>query len=121
MSRLRPEVLAEERSDRVWELRLRVPLELDCWPGHFPNWSVVPGVLQLDWVFEIIAKWLGCYPSLTRIEQLKFKRPMEPGREFTMKLERDVQGEMFRFHLAEGPDIFCVGRVALEAAPRADR
>jgi 3-hydroxymyristoyl/3-hydroxydecanoyl-(acyl carrier protein) dehydratase len=39
---------------------MRVPLELDCWPGHFPNWSVVPGVLQLDWVIEIIAKWLGC-------------------------------------------------------------
>jgi 3-hydroxymyristoyl/3-hydroxydecanoyl-(acyl carrier protein) dehydratase len=78
-------------------------------------------VLQLDWVFEIIAKWLGCYPSLTRIEQLKFKRPMGPGREFTMKLERDVQGERFRFHLAEGPDIFCVGCVALEATPRADR
>lgn len=60
MSHLRPEALAEERNDRAWELRMRVPLELDCWPGHFPNWSVVPGVLQLDWVIEIIAKWLGC-------------------------------------------------------------
>jgi len=121
LSRLRPEVLTEERNDRTWELRLRVPLELDCWPGHFPDWSVVPGVLQLDWVLEIIARWLGGYPLVTRIEQLKFKCPMEPGRKFTMTLERDVQGEAFRFHLADGPDIFCVGSVALEAEPEGNR
>ena len=96
-------------------------MELDCWPGHFPNCQIVPGVLQLDWVFEIIAKWLGCYPSLTRIERLKFKHPMEPGREFTMTLELNVQSETFRFCLADGRDIFCVGRVALEAAPGEDQ
>ncbi len=116
MSGLGPELVAEMKSDRLVEQQLRVPEELDCWPGHFPHWTVVPGVLQLDWVLKVIASWIGTMPRVARIERLKFKRPMGPGQAFTLTVERDANRATFRFRLASGGDTFSVGRVVLGEA-----
>lgn len=113
MSRFGPEFVAEKKSERLVEQQLRVPEQLDCWPGHFPHWTVVPGVLQLDWVLKAIASWIGTTPRIARIERLKFKRPMGPGQAFTLTVERGASRAAFGFRLASGGDTFSVGRVVL--------
>src|SRR5262249_59485798 len=82
---LRPTWLAErERGDRV-ERDLRVPEALDCWPGHFPVWRIVPGVVQIEWAMEALAARLGDV-RLLRVERRKFKRPLTPGARRTLVL-----------------------------------
>ena len=114
--RLQPDLLAERRHAERWERDLRVPETLDCWPGHFPDWAVVPGVLQLDWVMACLADVLGRSPCLARIEGLKFKRPLGPGVSLTLTLEREPGGSAFRFVLADPEHVFCQGRLALSPA-----
>jgi 3-hydroxymyristoyl/3-hydroxydecanoyl-(acyl carrier protein) dehydratase len=104
-----------ERSDQTsLEHDLQVPTELDCWPGHFPVESVLPGVVQVDWVMKAIEGWTGSFPHLARIEALKFKKLIRPGEKLTLRLERGADGTGFRFRLASGDTIFSEGRIVLE-------
>jgi uncharacterized membrane protein/3-hydroxymyristoyl/3-hydroxydecanoyl-(acyl carrier protein) dehydratase len=110
---LRPELLAERHFDNRREQDLRVPEDLACWPGHFPELAIVPGVLQVDWAMGEIASWKGHPPELARIEALKFKRPLYPGQVFTLVLEADERRERFRFRLEAGSEPFSLGRIVL--------
>jgi 3-hydroxymyristoyl/3-hydroxydecanoyl-(acyl carrier protein) dehydratase len=111
---LDPEWLAERSSDDRLEVDLRVPAQLDVWPGHFPGYSLVPGVLQLDWVIRIAAARLGI-GAPRAVEQLKFKTPLLPRQPFTLCLERGAGGRTLDFRLTHGESIFAVGRLELEA------
>jgi 3-hydroxymyristoyl/3-hydroxydecanoyl-(acyl carrier protein) dehydratase len=108
---LDPEVLAERRSEGAIEQALRVPEALDCWPGHFPAWTIVPGVLQLGWVVGLAQRWLG--PArLIGLEGLKFQRPLGPGQRLTLRLET-APGRL-HFRLFDGDTVFSLGRLLTE-------
>jgi 3-hydroxymyristoyl/3-hydroxydecanoyl-(acyl carrier protein) dehydratase len=110
--RLAPEVFDEKRGDDAWVQRLRVPSDLDCWPGHFPGHPVVPGVLQVHWAMTLLERWLGHPLASWRIEVLKFKQLLRPGRELTLRVSRGRGAGRFDFALADGDEVFASGRVA---------
>ena len=66
----------EPEARRVTAL-VAVPTGLDCLRGHFPGQPVLPGVLQLLWAQELLARWR---PSLQvrEVRQLKFRVPIAP-------------------------------------------
>jgi 3-hydroxymyristoyl/3-hydroxydecanoyl-(acyl carrier protein) dehydratase len=111
--RLEPELVAERWTTRSGTLELRVPGDLDCWPGHFPGRPVVPGFLQLDWVMRFASRWLGSAPRVRSIEGLKFKSVLCPGERFTLTLERSEDGAGLRFRLDGGDRTFSLGRFVL--------
>lgn len=82
----RPEVLEERRAGDSIERECRVPLELACFSGHFPDLPVVPGVLQLDWAMELAAELLGAAPRVEAIETVKFRAALGPGAPFRMRV-----------------------------------
>ncbi len=109
-ARLQPELLAERRADSHHEFDLRVPDELAVWPGHFPEFFLVPGVLQVDWVLRLAAERLGlARPS--RIEGLKFKTPLRPQQRFTLRLEVTPDGHGVAFELSAQAEVFSRGRL----------
>jgi len=113
--RLDPELVTEAWTPTRGEQQLRVPVDLACWPGHFPDLPVVPGVLQLDWVLRAAARWIGHHPALTRIEELKFKSLMRPSQDFRLALEWNPRRRLLRFQLSDGDTIFSQGRLELTA------
>lgn len=113
---LDPERLAERGSDERFEADLRVPQHLDVWPGHFPGYFVVPGVLQVDWVVRAAAERFGT-KAPSAIENLKFKAPLKPSQTFTLYLERRDHGIEFR--LEEGESVFASGRLEFGVGARA--
>jgi len=114
---LSPEVLDQREDGSSLEQDWCVPAELDCWPGHFPEQSILPGVLQIDWLMRTIETWTGRSPRLARIEALKFKQLVLPEERLTLRLERDAGGAVFRFRLVNGDAIISSGRVVLDATP----
>ncbi len=114
--RLDPEILAERRAADRWEQDLRVPADLSCWPGHFPDRPILPGVLQLDWAMQLLARWLGGETWPRRVEGLKFKQLILPGQALTLVLEREAGWGSFRFRIEQGATTFSLGRIVVEDA-----
>jgi len=112
-SRMQPEVLEVRDAGEELEIDMRVPKELACWPGHFPQYSILPGVLQLQWALEEIARWTGAAPELARVEALKFKAPMLPGQSARLRVTRDADTTRFHFELAHEGVVYSQGRIVL--------
>ena len=56
--------------------------------------------------------------SVTRIEALKFKQLLRPGRELSLRLTRGRSAGGFQFELADGDDVFSSGRVSTAPGER---
>ena len=117
-SRMDPELLAERRGESHHEFDLRVPEDLAVWPGHFPEFFVVPGVLQVDWVIRIAIDRLGFAAAPQRIEALKFRTPLRPLQRFTLRLDIAADGRAFDFAMTGTSEVFSTGRFHLEPHPR---
>lgn len=68
-------------------------------PGHFPGAPVVPGVVVLDEVRAIAARWLGAPLVLAGLPQVKFSAPLLPGRTAGVRLVHD--GARLRFVVSD--------------------
>ena len=76
-----------------------IPADLDVFQGHYPDHPILPGVLLCEAVFQTGALLIALLlkdsdskkpatgvPVLTRIEGVKFKRPVGPGDTIRMKV-----------------------------------
>ena len=64
-----------------------VPFDHPALAGHFPGRPVVPGVVLLEHVLRAIEAQGGDGAAL-RLPQVKFARPLLPGENATVSLER---------------------------------
>lgn len=113
----RPELLGEDRSPNAIERSCLVPPDLSCFPGHFPNRPMVPGVLQLDWALALAEVWLGRAPRVLEIESLKLLLPLEPGARFRIRVEQPKSTQL-RVKLWSDGEVFAKARIRIEAASR---
>ena len=111
---LDPEKLAENRGLGFIHQEFCVPQNLSVWPGHFPEYAIVPGVLQLRWVLASVHRLTESTREIEAFEALKFKRPLLPGQKFKLEV-RITQGDpnRIRFRLADGESVFCSGVLCL--------
>jgi 3-hydroxymyristoyl/3-hydroxydecanoyl-(acyl carrier protein) dehydratase len=87
-------MVEEFRGENFIERACVVPLDLSCFPGHFPDGPVVPGVLEFDWAIEMAADMLGQSPRIESIEVLKFVHPLRPGDAFRIKVHIADEGKL---------------------------
>ncbi len=84
-------------ADRI-ETEKDIPLDLDVFTGHYPDYPIMPGVLLCESVFqsggllimEIMnreQKTMGGIPVLTRIREAKFRREVRPGDTIRVQVE----------------------------------
>jgi 3-hydroxymyristoyl/3-hydroxydecanoyl-(acyl carrier protein) dehydratase len=111
----RPELLDELSGSDFVERSCRVPLDLTCFPGHFPDVPVVPGVLQFDWAMELVAQLLGHAPRVSEIQSLKLTSPLRPGQRFRIH-SRITAGAKVEFRLWSEDATHAAGRVRLETS-----
>jgi 3-hydroxyacyl-[acyl-carrier-protein] dehydratase len=69
---------------------------LDVFRGHYPDFPILPGVLQCEAAFQAAAILIaemepltgGRVPVVTRVNNVKFRRPVRPGE--TMVIEATI-------------------------------
>ncbi|WP_367598371.1 AMP-binding protein [Pseudomonas fulva] len=111
-----PHVVEQHREGDELQLKLGVPLDLACFPGHFPRTPVLPGVVQIDWAVALAAELAESPLRFAGMEVLKFQQLVRPGDELALNLRLDkARGKLyFAFTCAGQP--CSSGRVLLENA-----
>ncbi len=83
---------------------------------HFANFPVVPGVVQLRWIFQqahqLMPEVSADVQQGYRLANLKFRAPMTPDRSYTLTVE--LQGSGFRFKIIDARRIISSGTVAFD-------
>lgn len=105
-----PVVTALRTAPGGLELDLALPPGLFWFQGHFPDFPLLPGVVQVHWALGYARQHLGLAASPAGA-QLKFRRPLRPWDRLTLALA--VQGRRLSFTYRRDGEACATGSLAL--------
>jgi 3-hydroxymyristoyl/3-hydroxydecanoyl-(acyl carrier protein) dehydratase len=82
-----PEASLTSRTSADAQLELRIASELAYFEGHFHGAPVLPGVAQIQWAIHFARAQFGVGDGFTRLEAIKFQRPIRPGTVVRLSLQ----------------------------------
>ncbi|TWT13696.1 3-hydroxyacyl-ACP dehydratase FabZ family protein [Reyranella sp. CPCC 100927] len=93
-------------------LQLQLSPDLACFAGHFPDFPVLPGVVQVDWALQLATTYLGVTADGGIRLQVKHKRIVLPSSPLTLELRVDQPGRL-RFSYRSADVLVTEGSVVL--------
>lgn len=106
-----PEVLSVHPAPDQLLLRLKVPANLDYFPGHFPVQGILPGVVQIDWVVHFARQYFSPLGRFAKMEVLKFQQIILPDSEIHMQLTYRADTQKVLFEVFAEQQKFASGRL----------
>ena len=95
------------------ELDLEVPADNRWFDGHFPEFAILPGVVQIGWAAHFAHSLCALGPGISGMEHIKFKRPILPGAHLILSLKPEAG--RIRYEFREG-DQTCSSGILLYGA-----
>lgn len=106
-----PRIVWREQNGEHWRMGLGVDDEL-CWfEGHFPGLPILPGVVQIHWAALLFLREYDDSLLFQRMEAVKFRELLLPGREVTLDLAFDVSRSRLAFRYLAEASVFSSGRI----------
>lgn len=115
-----PVVLKSELLDaHTARLHLSLPPDLIYFRGHFDEFPVLPGVVQIHWVEHyarvMFGEQLPGRNAFSKMETVKFQELIQPGRELAMEISLQPERSRIVFRLHDGDTVFSSGRMVFDA------
>ncbi len=86
-------------------LKAKVPLDLIYFKGHFANFPLVPGVVELQWAVEQIPVLLGRTFEIERVDNLKYQSFIRPNDELVLTLNWLAEKQRVKFTLTANGEL----------------
>ncbi len=116
MKRL-PEITAiQHQGTHAVILSLLVQPELHYFPNHFPDYPLLPGVVQLDWAIHFGRKTLQARGDFCRMDNIKFQAIVQPGQKLDLHLQWHAENGRLEFAYKQDEKTFSSGVVILAVA-----
>src|ERR1700677_2627269 len=93
------------------ELSLAIPHDLIYFRGHFPNFAILPGVVQIEWVMDLAKRHFPLENATALTLRVKFRRPILPNDRLLLTLEYQPLRNQLNFTYAGPEGIASSGRI----------
>lgn len=112
----KPTILAQAIEDNTLKLLLQIDPEITYFKGHFDDYPILAGVVQLDWAIHYGKKLLDAHGSFSGMEVIKFQQPILPNDNVLLTLKWDEEKQKLYFWYTSGDNIsHASGRIKLES------
>ncbi|MGB8412179.1 MAG: hypothetical protein WCE23_05075 [Candidatus Binatus sp.] len=109
-----PEIVGVTRlGDRV-ELNLVVPGALLYFRGHFPNFPILPGIVQLDWAIQYGKQHFALGAVSPTTIRIKFRKPIRPNHRVTLSLKHLHARNILEFNYSDPQGECSSGQIGIE-------
>ncbi|WP_439256792.1 ApeI family dehydratase [Lonepinella sp. BR2271] len=110
--------LSQTQTDNGYSLTGKIPPDLRYFAGHFADFPLVPGVVELQWVMgkgrELFAQEI-CQKTMVRVDNLKFQKFLRPDDVFCLQLAWQADKNRLAFKLlSENSEPYASGFVLFE-------
>ncbi len=102
------------RTENSWSADFTFEPDAPYFKGHFPGFSVLPGVVQLGLAHHYAEAFLRKSFALGSVKKMKFSRPIVPGEQVRFTLEKRSDDEI-GYTYAKGETICSCGCLVLRA------
>lgn len=92
----------------------KVPIDLRWFAGHFHQFPLVPGVIEIQWVMDLANHLMWDTQQLSHIENLKYQHFIRPNDEITLSLTFDPIKRKIHFSLQHHNHTCASGRIVLK-------
>jgi 3-hydroxymyristoyl/3-hydroxydecanoyl-(acyl carrier protein) dehydratase len=111
-----PEIDSLERARDELSLHFVISGEVRYFDGHFPELSLLPGVVQIGWAVELARLHLagsgdGTMEHFRSLATVKFVRVIQPGERVWLRLSLDRARRELHFEYRRGDETCSSGRV----------
>lgn len=107
------QVQSTSETERV--LSAKVPLDLVHFKGHFANFPLVPGVVELQWVMQQIPNFLGREIVIERVDNLKYQSFIRPNDDLVLTLSWIADKKRVKFSLQANNELAGSGLIIEKA------
>ncbi len=111
----RPQVTALRLMGHQVEMDLHLLTDLVWFKGHFPDFPILPGVVQLDWALGFAREHLSLDLPTGRQFQVKYKAGLFPGDRVTLRLLHAPERHRLTFTYLRAGEICSTGQIAVES------
>lgn len=106
-------LLHENAETREYAFEGVVPLDLAYFGGHFADFPLVPGVIEVQWAMDLAARFDWGGKPVQHIENLKYQHFVRPHDTVQLTLWHDAAKNKIHFAIRQGDTPCASGRVAL--------
>jgi len=106
-------VLHANEETREYAFEGMVPLDLTYFGGHFADFPLVPGVIEVQWAMDLAAHFDWGRKPVQHIENLKYQHFVRPHDTVQLTLRHDAAKNKIHFAIRQGDTPCASGRVAL--------
>ena len=106
-------LLHENAETREYAFEGTVPLDLAYFGGHFADFPLVPGVIEVQWAMDLAAQFDWGSKPVQHIENLKYQHFVRPHDTVQLTLRHDAAKNKIHFAIRQGDTPCASGRVAL--------
>ena len=98
-------------------LLLQIDPNIAYFEGHFDNYPILAGVVQLDWAIYYGKKLLSAHSVFNGMEVIKFQQPILPNTQILLTLRWEKEKNKLYFSYSSGENSnHASGRIKLEPA-----
>ncbi len=106
----------EDDHDSELIIDIEIPDNLIYFDGHFDDFPIVPGVVQIDWIAKSLYQLLPTSLMIQKIEALKFMHPIRPKDKCKIKMYGDFKKEKVTFQFYNKEKVLTKGRLVVGSA-----
>ncbi|TEW54085.1 3-hydroxyacyl-ACP dehydratase [Psychromonas sp. RZ22] len=109
-------ILEQKVVENTATLLLQVDPEITYFQGHFENYPLLAGVVQIDWAIYYGKKLLSCDTVFAGMEVIKFQQPILPNYQVLLTLRWEKEKQKLYFSYTADDEVSCSsGRIKLDA------
>ena len=106
-----PEITEQTKTDTDLNLELFVSNDVEFFKGHFPDFQLLPGVVQVHWAVSYAEENFGPLGEFSKIEALKFTKPIRPESKIKLEIKRNTEKGNITFKYTDEESTYSSGRV----------